>query len=207
MSSADREAFFNFSKAFLINFIFGIINVVFIVMVVPFSILNSAMPVEESGAEPVYLFYLFFIPLTILSLIGAVIFVYYLWQGFKIMETIMPNVSYGKIGALLLLVGSFSSPMAFPVFLTPTYPHFSSIMAYFGVFSIFGVIGLIGIILLVIAIYRIGEEYDSTTIKVGAILYIFLSFIIAIVLYFGFKELESKPSKKKSQILPPPPPW
>ncbi len=205
-SDNEKEAFRKFSTAFLINFIFGIIGVIFIGVMVSFLI-SSSLVTMGGNPEPVHLFYTVFIPSGILSLIGTIIFVYYLWQGFKIMETIMPNVSFGKIGALLLLFGSFSLPIIFPIFWTFPPNNFQSPMVYFGVFSIFGVVGLIGIILLIIAIYRIGEKYDNTTIKVGAIIYIFLSFIAAIVLYFGFKELENNPRKEKATILPPQPPW
>ncbi len=203
----DKEAFRNFSKAFLINFIFGIINMIFIVIMVAWAISTTVMPMGSGEIEPTGPIYAFFIPSVILSLIGNIIFVYYLWHGFKIMETVMPNVSIGKIGALLLLFSSFSLPIIFPIFWGAPSPNFQSPVAYFGLFSIFGVVGLIGIILLVIAIYRIGEKYDNTTIKVGAIIYIFLSFIAAIVLYFGFKELENMKSGKNSVILPPQPPW
>ncbi len=205
-SDKEKEAFRKFSTAFLVNFIFGIISVIFIVIMVSF-LLSSSFALMEGNAEPVHIFYAIFIPSGILSLIGTIIFVYYLWQGFKIMETIMPNVSFGKIGALLLLFGSFSLPIIFPMFWSVPSTNFQAPIAYFGVFSIFGIVGFIGVILLVIAIYRIGENYENTMIKAGAIIYIFLSFIAAIILYFGFKELENNPRKERATILPPQPPW
>ncbi len=209
MSSDNaKKAFHLFSRAFLINFIFGIVILAFTLSMVGIAVATLAVP-PDYQENPRHIFLTFIFPSMLVSLIGNIVFVYYLWQGFEIMEGIIPKVNYGKIGSILLLIGSLSSPFLLTPFFnfSATNPPMFSPLAYFGFLSIFGIVGFIGIILLVVAIYHIGERYDNSTVKVGAILYIFLSFIAAIILYFGFRDLESSPNKEKSVVLPPPPPW
>ncbi len=54
------------------------------------------------------------------------------------------------------------------------------------------IIGLIGGILIAIALYRIGEKYNESLVTAGGILYIFLAWIAAILLFIGLKNVEKK---------------
>ncbi len=199
----EKEALHNFSTAFLINFIFGILSTLLVASTITSWIFYGIM------SNPTVSFSLYLILSALVSIIGTIIYIYYLYRGFDLMEEIVSGISHGKIGAILMIFSVAIYPFIYPFFTFHTYlgpPEMSWIALVLSVIVILGVLGLIGIILVVISLYRIGENYDSTIIKIGAVLLIFLGFIGSILLYIGFRDLETKSWIKKAIILPPPPP-
>lgn len=200
----ERAALHDFSLAFLINFIFGIVGWIVSFMTLGFVFFSMMSPNPTLHIHsPVS-----FLPILTVNAVGMVIFIYYLWHGFDLMEKTLPNVSLGKTGSILLIFSIFVYPSLFSLFLIPSaFSGFGGfLMAVFYVAGAIGIIGLVGFIMVLIGIYRIGEHYDSTIIKLGAILMIFIGIIGAILLFLGFRDLERNP-RKKAVVLPPPPPW
>ena len=205
-NNQEKQALHYFATAFLINFIFGIIS-----LIINYSLMGLAFipkPAPTSYTQPNVPLLLFF-PSLIISTVGTLIYIYYLWHGFDLIAKVIPETSMGKIGSILMISSLFIYPFFLPILGMLSNPpeNIAFISIYISIMGILGVIALVGIILVVIALFKIGEHYNSTIIKVGAILFIFLGFIGAILLYIGFKDLEDKPFEKKSVILPPKPPW
>ncbi|AGB04890.1 Protein of unknown function (DUF973) [Aciduliprofundum sp. MAR08-339] len=203
--SKERKALHYFSLSFLINFIFGIVGWIVSFTTIGF-VLFSPMPPNQ----PVHIFSpSSFIPILIVNGIGVILSIYYLWHGFDLMEKILPDISLGKTGSILLIFSIFVYPSLLSVFIIgPAFPDpLGPIMVLFFIAGTLGVVGLIGFIMVLIGIYRIGDHYNSTIIKVGAILMIFIGIVGAILLFIGFKDLENNPRGKKAIVLPPPPPW
>ena len=205
--ATEKRAFRYFSIAFLINFIFGIISIVFTFSFFGIFITQAMVPPSNDFQS----LWLIMIPILIIGIIGNILFVYYLWHGFDSMERVFPDIHSSKIGTLLLLLSIFTYPLFMPFYFHAFNPmssqNLGGIAVILSIGIILSIIAFIGIILVVIGLYKIGEKYESTMIKVGAILLIFLGIIAAILLYIGFKELEHKPFEEKAIVLPPQPPW
>ncbi len=201
---SEKRAFHYFSLAFLINFIFGIVAIIVLTSTVGMAIFSEI----GSGGTPELAFYLM-IPSLVIGAIGTLVYVYYLWHGFDAISRVLDNTSMGKLGSILLLFSIFVYPVIIPLFRFYVNPVvlMGYAFALLWIMLVLSIAGVIGLILVVIALFRIGEHYGSLMIKVGAILLIFFSLIGAIILYLGFKDLESKPPRREATILPPPPPW
>ncbi len=207
----EREALHKLSTAFLINIIFDIAVLAINGMLIGFTLRSLLLltPYPPPSHSPeIYLASL--LPGIIIGLIGALLYLYYLWKGFSLMEKIVSFTSSGKTGVILVAIGTILSSSIFPVsyafFLSPNM-NFEPLMFYVLILSIIGILSFIGLILIAITLFKLGERYDSTIIKAGAILFIFLGIVGAILLYIGFKDVENKPPKEKAIVLPPSPPW
>jgi len=201
-NNQEKQALHYFATAFLINFIFGFISII-----INFSYIGLAF--VAIGASPPHIsqnilglsFFSF-----IISGVGMLLFIYYLWHGFDLITRVNPEFSMGKIGSILMIFSIFVYPSLIPILNIP-FNNIAALTIYFSVIVLLSIIGLVGMIMVIIALFKMGKHYDSTIIKIGAILYIFVGFIGAILLYIGFKDVENKPFEKKSVILPPKPPW
>lgn len=134
--------------------------------------------------------------IAIADLAIELISLYLIYGGFKHLELVDSKLRTGKIGAILSLVGVailVATVLAISVTSislinqisqgasTPAISDFS--FPYMSVLELVGgVITLVGGIMIVIGLYNIGTMFDDTSMKVGAIFYILISFIGAILI-------------------------
>ena len=198
------EAFKKFKIGFLLAIIFGIISF-------PNTILNLLMFLHSEVHELFFFLQTYSIVAGIINFAGGIVVLYFLCKGFEGVEKYISGTTIGKWGVVLkfiALIGSFIVSL----FIIPKLfgalvgkdVHLAFLEIY-GLRGIISLIGLIGAIFLAVALYHIGDHYNETLIIVGAILYIFLAWISAILLFIGFRNLEEK-MIHEPLILPPPPP-
>ncbi len=149
---------------------------------------------------------------SIISLIGGIIIFYFLYRGFENIKESITTTSIGTWGAVLKLIALIIS-FLLTIFLISYLPRLmggsiqmENIIQVSIASSVTAIIGLVGGILIAIALYHIGDEYNESLVTVGGILYIFLAWIAAILLFIGLKNVEKKALRGKPGILPPPPP-
>ncbi len=130
------------------------------------------------------------------------IFLLTLNRGIEGLGIHIPQVKITRLGIIITAIGTVVivpfqvALLAFPI-------GFNIPMIIVSI-SI-SLIVLVGLILILIGIWRIGEHYKVSDVKLGVILLIFLSFIGAFYLYSSFDKVMEKVKKR----LPPPPvpPW
>ncbi|HLH86201.1 MAG TPA: DUF973 family protein [Thermoplasmataceae archaeon] len=140
---------------------------------------------------------------------SVIIFVatyYLLILSFTKLQRIYSRFSTGRTGALLSLVGLVVIVLSVIGLLAILEPAIVSNSPISNVGALLGlavlilfmaIIALIGIVMLTIGLFRVGDKFDSTAIKVGSILAIFLGAIGAILIVIGAsdiaKRLENEP--------------
>ena len=204
----------NLQKAFLVELIMGIV-------VAPFSLFYfrltffSPFSSHPISVSPEFLSWILFFWLvaSIISLAGVVIVFYFLYRGFNGVSSEISGTQIGAWGAVIKLIGSIISVLftLFMIFYFISNRGGEFLIEDFLMFISFsmglGIIGLIGAILIGIALYKIGDEYDNTLVTIGGILYIFLSWIGAILVFVGLGEIiKQEPKKASARAYPPPPP-
>lgn len=198
------EAFKRFKIGFLLAIIFGVISF-------PNNILNLLIFLHSEVHEPFFYLQTYLIVARIINFAGGIVVLYFLYKGFEGVEKYIPDTTIGKWGVVLkfiALIGSFIASLFIIPKLFGALVGEDVHLAFLEIYRLGGIIsliGLIGAIFLAIALYHIGDHYNETLIVVGAILYIFIAWVGAILLFIGFRNLEEK-MLHEPLVLPPPPP-
>lgn len=143
----------------------------------------------------------------VLTLIGL----YMLFVGFNILKTLENEFSLGRTGAILEFVGmilvvigiigllgillpivnlgSTSSPA------TLAQSEIGAIVGIGFLILVAAILLLIGVIMVLIGIYRVGNHFDNSIVKVGAILTLFLGIVGTILLFIGFTDIINRMRK------------
>ncbi len=118
----------------------------------------------------------------------ALVSIILLFRGFRMLKAKSAGIGIGATGILLEIVG---------VVLGGILSSLSSLGAG-GVYALIGIIGyiiaFIGAIIVLVGFWRIGSAYDSTLLKVGAVLYLLISIVGVILLYIGLGDAIKKES-------------
>jgi hypothetical protein len=187
-----------------------------------FSVLgsDSSVPISASSGSSnlvIYGFPIFVDFLTSsITLVLFVVSMYFVYHGFSELETVNRRLSTGKTGSMLLLIGVALIIVGLFVFIGyllsigvsgTVHVIFSSVLSILLAFSAFVLIGaiilIIGLIMLIIGLYRVGSIYNTGLVTAGSIVFLFINYIGAILLYVGFGKIKNKLEKTKSdQGLP-----
>lgn len=125
---------------------------------------------------------------SVLTLIGL----YMLYSGFGILKELNSEYSVGKTGVtleiispILVVLGAIGLlAILLPIVdlgnssstVSVLQPQIGAIIGIAFLVIIAAIILLVGIIMVLIGIYRVGEQFNNTLVKVGAILLLFLGF-------------------------------
>ncbi len=130
-------------------------------------------------------------------------------SGFKMLEPSMSTLGTGALGAslqiagvlavavtaVLLVVAVILSGMSSTSSAGQGLSGTIAFIAGLGVIVIGAVIWFVGIILVLIGFYRIGNTYNNNLVEIGAIMYLFMGFIGAILLFIGLSEVKDSIAK------------
>lgn len=146
----------------------------------------------------------------VVTLIGY----FLIYSGFKGILKLRIGIATGRTGALLTAIGlivvyiglipllsqlgTLTSPGAT---ITDLAPLFASV----ALLLVGAIIILIGVIMLAIGLYRVGESFTNSPVKVGAIVSIFLGIIGYIILLIGLQSLINrlKGAQNRQEGTPP----
>ena len=153
-----------------------------------------------------------FLILFIIVMVLAIVALFFIRSGFSALASNNRKYGIGATGALIELVGAILFIVAVGVIIASvaaaTTGGFGAAigggLAGLAFFGIGGILGFVGTIMLVVGFYRIGSDYNSTAVKVGAIFYILFSLIGVILLYVGLKDAQrgSAPGAKPQGKAP-----
>ncbi len=140
----------------------------------------------------------------VLTIIGF----FMLYRGFTSLKVLDPQFSTGRTGTILEMVGMVLVVLGTLGLLATVLPNVnlgnttatstlvqSELGALLGLAFLIlaaAIILLVGIIMALIGIFRVGSRFDSTVVKVGAVLTVFLGIIGTILLFIGFSEIINK---------------
>lgn len=134
--------------------------------------------------------------------VAILVVTYYLIIGsFTKLQKIYSRFSTGRTGAILTLVALVVVTLSVIGLLAIIAPSLSSnstisnigvVLALAFLLLFMAIIALIGIIMLTIGLFRVGDKFDSTAIKVGSILTIFLGVIGAILIVIGSNDIAKR---------------
>ncbi len=109
-----------------------------------------------------------------------------------------PESAYVRYGAFLLIIYAI---VAEAVNVTLEFNPAMNFIAMTGI----GVFNFIAILLIAIGIWKLGNRYGSSSLKLSGLLFLFLNFIGTFLVYRAFNDAERKIMKRVPP--PPPPPW
>lgn len=143
-----------------------------------------------------------------ISAILTIIGFFMLFRGFSVLKTLDAQFSLGRTGTILEMVGMVLVVLGTIGLLTVVLPlvnlgssssaatlaqsDLGALLALAFLVLAAAIVLLVGIIMVIIGIYRVGGRFDSTVVKVGAILTVFLGIVGTILLFIGFTEIINK---------------
>lgn len=226
MSSSTR-AITRLASGLLIGFVGGIVTAA-VTLITMYGSLIKLM-IQPSAPLSVSALMAVFNSLTIMLMVGVsitVIAAVIQYLGFAELSSINSRYSTAKIGALLIPVGSIievpgiylfidtmkelistnqlNSAPTLGIMMQPITAALSMLIPSIILILVGGILSLVGLILIVIGYYRLGVDYGSDMVRVGAILYIlaiipyvgpFLSLVGIIMMIIGLFQIRQRPVK------------
>jgi hypothetical protein len=226
MSSSTR-AITRLASGLLIGFVGGIVTAA-VTLITMYGSLIKLM-IQPSAPLSVSALMAVFNSLTIMLMVGVsitVIAAVIQYLGFAELSSINSRYSTAKIGALLIPVGSIievpgiylfidtmkelistnqlNSAPTLGIMMQPITAALSMLIPSIILILVGGILSLVGLILIVIGYYRLGVDYGSNMVRVGAILYIlaiipyvgpFLSLVGIIMMIIGLFQIRQRPVK------------
>ena len=145
---------------------------------------------------PLSTYFAYLVPIIVVSLILTIASYYFIIVSFKGLKKSSYDFSIGYKGGILILVSDvavtllslFLLSFIFQLATAPNDVFTSSIFSLLGLslgILAFAIPLLIGIIFLAIGIFRVGDRYQSDSLKAGAIINIFIPLVGAILIIYG----------------------
>lgn len=153
----------------------------------------------------------------VIASIIALVGVFYMFGGFKLLKQVSARYNIGYIGSILYIVSEIGAVIFAVLALYFIYALSSSYAiayqyaglgtAVLGLTAIIGILAIIAVILIVISFWRIGAEYQNSIVQIGGILWVVLniaaglssllsvvSIIGPIILFIGFNQILNSPA-------------
>lgn len=146
----------------------------------------------------------------IVSSIITLVSVYLMRSGFSSLSSVNMRFGTGRTGTTLWFIGYIMVVVGYiailEVFYTAAAGNSPGAVGYAILAAIFlligGLMALIGVIMACIGLFRIGSIFNQDTSKIGAILLFLISFVGAILLFFGTRSIIRKVEGGGSQGPP-----
>ncbi|MCW6169198.1 MAG: DUF973 family protein [Thermoplasmatales archaeon] len=148
-------------------------------------------------------YFSYLVPILVLSLLLTIVTYYFIIDSFRGLKKISYDFSIGYNGGIMILISEVAVTLLvllllavlFPLVASPSNVPPSSLPPLLGLIVgilIFAIPLIIGIIFLAVGIYRVGDRFESDSLRAGAIINIFIPLVAAIlIIYATTKIIES----------------
>ena len=168
-----------------------------------FASLGPSYVSSNSPFAPISAYFAYLVPILVVFLLLTIATYYFIIDSFKGLKKSSYDFSIGYKGGILILISEVAVTLLsllllsviFPLAISPNNVSSSSLFPLLGLLLgilAFAIPLLIGIIFLAIGIFRVGDRYQSDSLKAGAIINIFIPLVGAILIIYGTTKIIEK---------------